>query len=152
MSATKNTHPFLPVATLDDVLDYQPQDPTTHTPSPLVNAVAEALYKTKYHDAGQVADYLELDRRKLTAALQIELGLSLQELIIEYRLHRIQQYIEQHPDATLDKVAASNGYSSDSAIWRLFFRRLGTTPSGETSTGNKEEWRKKMNRLNAKKR
>lgn len=149
MHKPKVTHPFLPVASLADVLAYRSYDASTHTPSPLINAVIQVLHDTQFLEAGEVADFMALDRRKLTCALQIELGMSLQELIVEFRLHHIQEYIKSHPKATLEEVASSNGYSSDSSIWRLFFRRLGTTPSGEKSSGSKEEWIHKMKRLNA---
>lgn len=145
------THsPFLPIATLQEVLAYNPSDASTHTASPLVNAVAEVLYSTHVIEASELAELLSLDQRKLSGALQIELGMSLRDVIKHYRIHAIQTYISQHPEATLQEVARENGYASDNAIWRLFLRHLGTTPNGTESTSEKLEWIEKVRLLNAK--
>ena len=143
-------NPFLPVASIDDVLAFNPADASTYTPSPLVNAVAEVLSTTHLLEANDVADYLQLDRRKLSCALQIELGMSLRDVIKQYRINEIRSYIRQHPDDTLNDVALHTGYSSDNAIWRLFLRNFGTTPNGQKSTADKAEWRQKMEKLASK--
>lgn len=142
--------PFLPIATLQQVLAYNPSDASTHTASPLVNAVAEVLYNTHVIEAQALADCLQLDQRKLSGALQIELGMSLRDVIKHYRIHAIRTYICQHPEATLSQVAKQNGYASDNAIWRLFLRHFGTTPSGTESTSDRTEWREKMESLHPK--
>lgn len=43
----KMNHPYLPVATFQQVIEYVPGQVETYTVSPIVNAVAEALHETK---------------------------------------------------------------------------------------------------------
>lgn len=136
----KKTKPYLPVATFQQVLDYVPGQPETYTASPIVNAVAEALYETKYIEGKDLAEYLALDPRKLTHAMQIDLGMSLIEVIHNYRLHQIEAYYNAHPGETLDQVAQACGYSSKGSVWRFFQRKLGKTVTGRKSEAGPESW------------
>lgn len=134
------THPYIPTITLEDILNYRVEDETTYTKSPLINAVAEALCKTKAIQSTDIAHYLELDPRMLASAVMIETGMKLIDLIHDYRMHQILVYIKNHPKENLDTVAQANGYASAGSLWRFFQRRIGTTPLGKKSEAGEELW------------
>ena len=136
----KNKHPYLPVVTFQQVLDYTPGQVETYTSSPIVNALAETLHTTILIESQEVADYLAVDRHKLGGAIQLDLGMRLIDVIQQFRLHQIQQYRDAHPDAPLDSVAHACGYASDSSLWRFFQRKLGTTAKGKKSMAGPERF------------
>ncbi len=138
----KESKPYLPAATLQQVIDYVPGQPETYTASRLVNAVAEALYETKCIESKELAEYLAVDARKLAYAIQLEMGMRLIDVIQKYRIHQVEAYIEEHPDAKLDDVAKAFGYANDSTLWRFFQRKLGLTVRGEKSNAGPEMWLK----------
>lgn len=143
----KKTKPYLPQATFEQVLSYNPADPATFTPSPIVNAVADALYETHLIESGELAAYLEVDRLKLNHALSLDLGMTLIEVIHQYRLHQIQGYVEQHPDEKLEDVAHACGYASAGSLWRFMQRKVGTTARGEKSTAGPENFNEMLKAL-----
>jgi len=118
----KNKEPFLPIVTIDDILSYRIDDASTHTKSRLVNAVAKALQKPKLWDSSKLANYLNLDRHKLSCALQIETGQSLRDIVTKYKLVRTLEYVDGHPSANISEVAEQNEYSSRSSLWRFLER------------------------------
>lgn len=120
--------PYMPVATMKDILGYKAEDESTHTNSSLVNAVAEALQHTQLRDPAKLAEYLNLDVHKLSYALQIEIGMNLRDIVVEYKMQRVIEYINEHPNDSLAVVASKTGYSSPSALWRLYSRRIGIAP------------------------
>lgn len=136
----KESKPFLPVATLEQVLGYVPDQPETYTASPLINAVADALYCTKCIESKELAEYLAVDARKLAYAVQLELGIRLIDVIQSYRIHQIEAYRKAHPDTKLDDVAKACGYACDSTLWRFFQRKLGKTVTGKKSEAGPESW------------
>lgn len=138
---------YRPVATFEQVLSYSPDDVTTHTVSPLVNAVCDVLCLTKCIEAAEVAKVLDVEQRKLTVALQLDLGMTLVEVIHQYRLHQILKYVGEHPDASRQEVANLFGYASRNSLWRFVERKCGTTADGTPSQAKKEEWRDTMKRL-----
>lgn len=134
----KNKHPYLPVVTFQQVLDYTPGQVETYTSSPIVNALAETLHTTLLIESQEVADYLAVDRHKLGGAIQLDLGMRLIDVIQKFRLHQIQQYRDAHPDESLDTVAHACGYASDGSLWRFFQRKLGMTATGKKSEAGPE--------------
>ncbi len=142
--------PYLPVVTFQQVLDYVPGQPETYTASSIVNAVAEALCETKCIESKELAEYLSLDPLKLAHAVQIDLGMSLIEVIHNYRLHQIEAYYKAHPKATLDQIAQACGYASKGSVWRFFQRKLGLTVTGQKSHAGVEQWRKRRDERNRK--
>ena len=100
----KETKPYLPVATLQQVFDYIPGQPETYTASRLVNAVADALYETKCIESKELAEYLAVDARKLAYAIQLEMGMRLIDVIQKYRIHQVDEYCKMHPDTKLVKL------------------------------------------------
>ena len=136
----KLNHPYLPVATFQQVIEYVPGQVETYTVSPIVNAVAEALHVTKIIESQGIAEYLAVDERKLACAIQLDLGMRLIDVIQQFRIHQIQQYREAHPDDSLDAVAQACGYASDNSLWRFFQRKLGTTATGRKSHAGPERF------------
>lgn len=136
----KESKPFLPVATIEQVLAFVPGQPETYTASPLINAVAEALYCTKCIESKELAEYLALDARKLAYAIQIELGMRLIDVIQQYRIHQIEEYRKANPDTLLNDVAKACGYACESTLWRFFQRKLGKTVDGQKSEAGPEKW------------
>lgn len=106
----KHQKPYKPIATLDEVLCYQPGNPATYTKSPLVNAVIEALLVLPKIAPGIVAQYLDLDRNALSKALTIELGMTLSELVVQFRIKRHEEYKRQYPEASSDELARAAGF------------------------------------------
>ena len=138
----KTKNPFKPVATIDDIIAYRLDDEATHTPSPLVNAFAEALIKTNSIQCKDIAEYMELDCYHLSVAMNILTGHSLMEILHAYKLNQIHEYMQSHEGAPLEEVAKAAGYSSYRTMWRFFQRRFGTTPSGKKSNAGPELGRK----------
>lgn len=122
--------PYRPIATFEQVYAYDPQDAATHTASPLVNAVADALHTTKLIECKEIARHLEVDERKLSNALELELGLNLKELMDRYRIKQILDYITDNPDYTTEQLAEAIGYTSVPGITRFMYTKLGLTPCG----------------------
>ena len=142
----EKTKPFLPVATFEQVVAYVPGNTQTYTASPLVNAVAEALFETKWIESKEIAEYLEVDARKLAYAIQLELGMKLIDVIQKYRIQQIEKYREEHPDETLDNVAKACGYACNSTLWRLFQRKFGKTVMGKKSEAGPERFNEMVKR------
>lgn len=136
----KLKHPYLPAATFQQVIEYMPDQVETHTASPIVNAVAEALHNTLIIESQGIAEYLTVDERKLAGAIQLDLGMRLIDVIHQFRIHQIQQYRIDHPDEPLDAVARACGYASDSTMWRFFQRKMGTTATGRKSHAGPERF------------
>ena len=121
--------PYLPAITLQDILAFCPDDEQTYTSSRLVNAVANILCKTNTRETKDFAAYLQLDKRRLSVALEIETGMTLKELITQYRLTKIREYIAQNPELTFTEIATHFGFSLH-ALWRFFQTHTGETPEG----------------------
>ena len=138
----KETKPYLPVANFQQILDFIPGQPQTYTASPIVNAVAEALYETKCIESKELAAYLVVDSKKLAHAVQLDLGMTLIDVIQTFRIHQIEEYHRANPEATLDEVAQACGYSSKGSVWRFFQRKLGKTVMGKKSQAGPELWLK----------
>lgn len=136
------TRPYKPSVTLEDMIAFRVDDESTYTKSPLMNAVACALCETKAIWCADVAKYLEVDVRMLSTAVLLETGINFIDLIRDYRMHQINEYIKEHPNENLDAVALANGYSSAGSLWRFFQRRSGNTPLGKKSEAGEELWLK----------
>lgn len=132
--------PYLPVVTFQQVIDFIPDNSETYTASPIVNAVAKALFETRYIESKEIAEYLDVDARKLGGAIQLDLGMRLIDVIQQYRIHQVQQYRQEHPDATLNEVAHACGYACEDTLWRFFQRKLGTTVDGKKSQAGPERF------------
>lgn len=126
--------PYLPTITIQDILAFQPDDEQTYTSSRLVNAVANILFFTTTRDSRVFAERLQIDKRYLTHAIELETGMTLKDLINEYRLAKVQEFMSQHPGVSATEVARLFGFSSPHALWRFFQIHTGETPEGQKST------------------
>ena len=119
--------PFNPPFSFGDLFTY----PEKVTGNQLIDAVSEAIYSHKFTTAKEVAEYLNLDQVKLNHALQLFVGNSLGEIVSASVLFRVEKYIKEHPEETLDQVAKATGYNSRSAISCIYKRFGKGAPRGE---------------------
>lgn len=125
--------PYLPVASFEEVLAFCPSNPATHTKSPLVNAVAEVLCTTNLRECKAIAEVLDLDARVLRDAMKMETGMAFKDLVVNYRITKVKEYIQSHSDLSQAQLAKDCGFTSYHAMWRFFQTTLGETPLGEKS-------------------
>jgi len=137
--------PYLPSVSFEQILQYKSEDAQTHTSSRIVNAVIEAMCDNHLLECNEIADYLCVDARKLAAAVQLETGMTFTEVVRQYRIAKVQEYIDSHPDASLEEVAHANGYASNASMWRLFKDRLRQTANGKTSSAG-ADWTREMHK------
>lgn len=141
--------PYKPVASLAEVLAYDPENPETFTQSPVVNAVTEVLCATKLFECKEIARCLNLDERKLSNALSIDLGMTLSQLVDQYRANEVQEFRAQHPEYTAEELAKAIGYASPSGISRFLSTKLGITPQGRKTLRSKDKHVRIMSELRA---
>ena len=122
-----------------DILAYRPEDPSTHTPSPIVNAVCEVLVFSQEREIQRIAYHLGVNKLKLLHAIELETGMTLKEIVTQYRLTQAKTYIATHPDQTQTQMAEALGFSSYHALWRFFHTTLRETPLGEASLAKEEK-------------
>lgn len=115
--------PYRPFVTIEHFYNY----PAASTGSVICDAVADALYNTRLIRVGDIAEYLELDARKLSSAVQLDAGFSLVQLVQSYRLHQVQQYMIAHPEELVEQWAHAAGFSSDSVLSDLIRRECNGT-------------------------
>lgn len=145
--------PYLPTITLEMIRAYVPGQEETYTASALVNAVAEILHTTHTRETQFIADSLSLDRRKLSHAIEIETGLSLKDLIVQFRLEEFRAYIQSHPKESKQDLAEHLGFSSSHALWRFFQIHTGLTPDGnESKAPQVDNYKLSWRRIRAKNR
>ena len=120
----KPQNPFLPFVNLKEILAFDINRPVFQTNSPLVNAVCEAIIKQKPISCEEISEYLNLDERKLSGALQIITGSSLNEIRLQIQVKILKACISEHPEWTPDQVAKHIGFSSRSSLWR-FYKSIG---------------------------
>lgn len=123
---------YTPQATFEQIVAYRPDDPSTHTVSLLVNAVAAELFTTTVIDCKTLARSMQVDERKLASAILLETGMPLRDIINKYRVLQFQNFRTSHPDQdfTPDQIAQALGYSSAKSISRLLNTHLRLTPTG----------------------
>ena len=119
--------PFNPPYSLSDLFTY----PEKVTGNQLIDAVSEAIYSHKFTTAKEVAEYLDLDQTKLNNALQLFVGNTLGEIVSASVFSRVEKYLKEHPDETLDQVAKATGYNSKSAVSYIYKRFGKGTPRAE---------------------
>lgn len=134
--------PYKPVATIDQILAYRPDDVTTHTVSPLVNAQCNVLFSTKLLECASIARYLGLDARKFAGAISIETGMNLSDIVDNYRLSQLKAFLAEHPDQdyTPDELAQALGYSSGKSIYRFIHTQTGLTVRGRQSNAGTDSF------------
>lgn len=133
-------NPYEHKVTVEEIWNYRPEDESTHTSVPILNAVAEALYSTNVIEVKTMAEGLQIDPDLLAKIVKFELGVKLVELLHQYRFRQVQEYVAANPDEGLDSVAHRFGYASYGSLWR-FMQRIGSiTPDGKKSNAGPELW------------
>jgi len=110
--------PFIAPYSLGDFFSY----PEKLTGNPLMDAISDAIVNHKFTTAKEVAEYLDLEPAKLNHAVQIFTGNTLGEVVSAFVFFRIEKYLKEHPDETLDQVAKATGYNSKSAVAYVYKR------------------------------
>lgn len=123
----ENRKPFLPIYSLRMLL----QSPETPVGNPLIDAVCEAIVTEQFTTAKEVAEYLDLVPDQLNNVMKIFTGCTLGDVVSAFVLVRVQTYLDEHPDETLDQVARGTGYKSKSAIAALFKKHNLSSPRSE---------------------
>lgn len=147
----KDKKPYHTGITLDDVLRYRPDDASTHTSSLLVNAVADILYTTNLLECNDIASYMSVDARTLASAIKLELEMSFHDLVQQYRLAQVRQFLAEHPDYKnykAEELATAIGYSSSASISRFLKKHLGITPKGRKSVAT-DRWTQSRSEIRA---
>lgn len=129
----KTIDPYIPSITFEDILAFRPDEESTHTHSRLVNAVAKLLFTTNVRDLDYFAEYLQIDKRRLSIVIEVETGISLKELIVNYRLVQIQTYLKDNTGISAAEVAKTFNFCSYHALWRFLQTHVGETPNGKKS-------------------
>ncbi len=129
----KVTGPYLPEITLQDILAFNPDDEQTYTSSRLVNAVAQILCDSNTREIKDFAERLQLDKRHISIVIVMETGMTFKNLIVQYRLTKIKEYMSLHQNETYTHIAELFGFSSPHAFWRFFQTHTGETPEGVKS-------------------
>ena len=132
--------PYEKKVTVEDILNYLPEDESTHTPVPMLNALAEALCSSNVIEARKLAKGLQIDASLLSATVKFELGVTLVDLLHQFRFRQVSEYVAAHPDEMLESVAQRFGYSSYNTLWRFMQRVGGVTPNGKKSHAGPERW------------
>jgi len=126
--------------TPEDIWNYLPEDASTHMSVPLLNAVAEVLLTTNLNEVKAIAEGLKIEADLLSKIVKLELGISLVELIHQYRFRQVQEYVAANPEESLESVALRFGYSCYASLWRFMQRIGGVTPDGKMSKAGPELW------------
>ena len=144
--------PYHTGITFEEVINYRPDDASTHTRSLLVNAVAEVLYTTDLLECKDIASYMAVDARSLASAIRLELEMSFREVVQQYRLAQVRRFLAEHSDREYkaEELAAAIGYSSSTSICRFLSKHLGITPKGRKSVAT-DRWTERRTELNSKK-
>ena len=74
-----------------------------------------------------LAAEVSISKRHLSRVLADIYGMSFREKLIEVRLHRAAQLLEQ-TEMNIDEIASAVGYRSFSGFHRAFVRYFGCTP------------------------
>ena len=132
--------PYTPSVQFSHIWEFRPSNVETYTRVPVINSLAEALYSTNINECKKIAEVISVDERVLNTIVKFEIGMSLHELLHEYRFRQISEYISTHKDENLENVAKQFGYSSYGSLWRFMQRIGGVTPNGEVSKARPELW------------
>ncbi len=92
-----------------------------------VDAVVDYVKRVKSHSAEEVALFLGQKRVWISGALQMLVGLPLQEFIIRWRVLQALDLLDD-PELSVAEVASRTGFRSENYLISVFRRRLGTTP------------------------
>ena len=93
----------------------------------IIDAVLDAIRKTRTQSAGGIAILLDADRRLLNDALLLLTGMNLSTLIIEWRMMQAKDLLDDK-SLSVQEVAYRCGFKRQKNLILAFRRRWGTTP------------------------
>jgi AraC-like DNA-binding protein len=94
----------------------------------IVDAVVDNVKRTTTHSSADIALLLKVKNLTwLSGAMQLLVGLPLQEFIFRWRLMQAIDLLD-NPELSVAEVARRTGFSSENYLISVFRRRLGITP------------------------
>ena len=93
----------------------------------IIDAVLDAVRKTRTQSAGDIALLLDADRRLLNDAFLLLTGMNLSTMIIEWRMMQAKDLLDDKGMSVLE-VAHRCGFKRQKNLILAFRRRWGTTP------------------------
>ena len=93
----------------------------------IIDAVLDAVRKTRTQSAGDIALLLDADRRLLNDAFLLLTGMNLSTLIIEWRMMQAKDLLD-NKSLSVQEVAYRCGFKRQKNLTLAFRRRYGTTP------------------------
>ena len=93
----------------------------------IIDAVLDAVRKTRTQSAGDIALLLDADRRLLNDAFLLLTGMNLSTLIIEWRMMQAKDLLDDK-SLSVQEVAYRCGFKQQKNLILAFRRRWGTTP------------------------
>lgn len=111
-----------PIMTIDE-LYARGGEPTGDT---LLDAVVKVMIETQLLEGKHVAKLLDVPERKLSGAMELLMGLSLSQLIHEWRFRQACQLLKE-TELPLDEVAQKCGFGNSRPMNLVFKKRLNTT-------------------------
>ena len=103
---------------------YYRREPTGEV---IVDAVVDAVRKTKTQRASDIALLLDVEHRLLNDAFKMLTGMNLSTMIIEWRMLQAKELLDRK-DLTVQEVANRCGFKQQKNLILAFRRRWGTTP------------------------
>ena len=112
-----------PIISVQELYDQQDRE----TGEIIIDATVWAITHSTTREAEQIALLTGADRRKLTMALELLVGLPLKDMIDEWRMLQARDLCLQS-DLSLHEVATRCGFGSYKGFLQAVMRRWGTTP------------------------
>ena len=103
---------------------YYRREPTGEV---IVDAVVDAVRKTKTQRASDIALLLDVEHRLLNDAFKMLTGMNLSTMIIEWRMLQAKELLDRK-DLSVQEVANRCGFKQQKNLILAFRRRWGTTP------------------------
>lgn len=94
----------------------------------LVDAVVEYLTLMRGHEPNTLADMLGVDRRMLSKAMETFVGVTLKEMILQWRVHQAVDLLDDEA-LTIEEVAHRTGYGTVKSLSAAMMKYFGTTPT-----------------------
>lgn len=93
-----------------------------------LDAIIGTLRTTTIIRAKDMAKHLGEDGRKLSGYVEVQTGMSLQEMIDLWRVLQAHDLVMQNSTMTNDEISAALGYRDRHSLVNNFTRRYGLTP------------------------
>lgn len=108
---------FTPIRSLQELI----AAPETPTGSILLDAVMKVMVTTHARNTKQIADHLKVDRVKLSGAIELLTGSSLQVILEAYCIQNVEYQLKD-TDLPLLEIVRQNGFTSTAALTHFFQR------------------------------